>query len=316
MTAMATVCSQPSPRFPATKAASAWRWATSTTMACTICSSAPARITRRKSSSIRARPRTEKLPSRPSWRASCPSRPQRVAASAWPPRRSTGRAPTTSSSARVPAFRARSGFTARSCRHRRAPRRLCSRRSAPMPATARASALATGFVDYATGRQSIVTAPGPGTPAEVKVFAFPLLKPISNGSGHAGGHAGVHAVGPSQPANTASFKPFGDAYQGGVSLATGWLAGSLGGAERIVVSQLADAGTVKVFSSGSALDDGPALYLQSPNAAWPRAHLPRDRELQSVRRSIRHTRRHHEHDHRRRPAGQRRAGPQRERCEV
>ncbi len=39
--------------------------------------------------------------------------------------------------------------------------------------------LTTGFVDYATGRYSIVTAPGPGTPAEVKVFVFPLLKPIS-----------------------------------------------------------------------------------------------------------------------------------------
>ncbi len=43
------------------------------------------------------------------------------------------------------------------------------------------------------------------------------------------------------------------------------VAGSLGGAERIVVSQLADAGAVKVFSSGSALDLGPAMYLHSPS---------------------------------------------------
>ena len=97
----------------------------------------------------------------------------------------------------------------------------------------------TGFVDFATGRNSIVTAPGAGRPAEVKVFAFPLLTPIGNG-GHGAGHAGMHAGGPSQPVNTASFMPFGDDYRGGVSLATGWLAGSLGGAERIVVSQLAD----------------------------------------------------------------------------
>ena len=41
-------------------------------------------------------------------------------------------------SARVPAFRARSGFTVRSCLHRRAPRRFSSLRSAPMPATGRA----------------------------------------------------------------------------------------------------------------------------------------------------------------------------------
>ena len=38
--------------------------------------------------------------------------------------------------------------------------------------------VAAGFVDFSTGRESIVTAPGPGSPAEVKVFAFPLLKPI------------------------------------------------------------------------------------------------------------------------------------------
>jgi hypothetical protein len=134
----------------------------------------------------------------------------------------------------------------------------------------------TGFVDFATGRYSIVTAPGPGATVEVKVFVFSLLKPISTGSGHAAGH--VHAAGPSQPAQTASFKPFGDAYRGGVSLATGWLAGSLGGAERIVVSQLADTGTVKVFSSGSALDDGPALYLHSPNE---HGHAPAFREIAS-----------------------------------
>ena len=41
--------------------------------------------------------------------------------------------------------------------------------------------------------------------------------------------------------------PFGRAYRGGVSLATGWLAGSLGGAKRIIVSQLADKGSVKIF---------------------------------------------------------------------
>lgn len=91
---------------------------------------------------------------------------------------------------------------------------------------------------------------------------------MDKGQSHAGhGHAGhgTHSAQPDQPVNTASFKPFGEAYRGGASLATGWLAGSLGGAERIVVSQLADAGTVKVYSSGSALDPGPAMYLHSPS---------------------------------------------------
>ena len=119
--------------------------------------------------------------------------------------------------------------------------------------------IATGFVDFSTGRESIVTAPGPGSPSEVKVFAFPLLKPIDkNGEGH------THTAATDQPVNTASFIPFGNDYRGGVSLATGWLAGALVGAKRIVVSQLADKGSVKVFSSGSALDGGPSLYLQSP----------------------------------------------------
>jgi FtsP/CotA-like multicopper oxidase with cupredoxin domain len=114
--------------------------------------------------------------------------------------------------------------------------------------------IATGFVDFSTGRYSIVTAPGPGSAAEVKVFAFPLLKPAG----------GASQSGPLQPVTNSSFKPFGDDYKGGVSLATGWLAGRLGGAERIIVSQLTDAGTVKVFSSGSSLDGGPEMYLHSP----------------------------------------------------
>jgi hypothetical protein len=119
--------------------------------------------------------------------------------------------------------------------------------------------IATGFVDFSTGRESIVTAPGAGSPAEVKVFAFPLLKPIGKAA-----EGSTQAAGSDQPVRTASFTPFGRDYRGGVSLATGWLAGSLGGAKRIVVSQLAGSGSVKIFSSGSALDGGPPLYLQSP----------------------------------------------------
>jgi FtsP/CotA-like multicopper oxidase with cupredoxin domain len=117
--------------------------------------------------------------------------------------------------------------------------------------------VATGFVDFSTGRESIVTAPGPGIPTRVKVFAFPLLNPVEKAV-----RGGAQAA--DQPVNTASFVPFGYDYRGGVSLATGWLAGSLGGAKRIIVSELTDSGSVKIFSSGSALDGGPSLYLQSP----------------------------------------------------
>ena len=119
--------------------------------------------------------------------------------------------------------------------------------------------LAAGFVDFSTGRESIVTAPGPGSPAQVRVFAFPLFKPIA-----ALVRAARKRPRPQQPVFTSSFIPFGQDYRGGVSLATGWLAGSLGGAKRIIVGQLAEGGSVKVYSSGSALDGGPASYLQSP----------------------------------------------------
>jgi len=121
--------------------------------------------------------------------------------------------------------------------------------------------VAAGFVDFATGRNSIITAPGPGSKAEVKVFAFSLLSPARSAK-HS--HSATRHGRVSEPEQTARFLPFGDAYRSGVSLGTGWLAGSLGGAKRIVVSQLACNGTVKIFSSGSALDGGPAMYLQSP----------------------------------------------------
>jgi hypothetical protein len=57
--------------------------------------------------------------------------------------------------------------------------------------------------------------------------------------------------------------PFGMGYRGGLSLATGWLTGPLGGAETIVVGQSTQPGEVKVYSSGSRLQGGPAIYLAS-----------------------------------------------------
>ena len=67
-----------------------------------------------------------------------------------------------------------------------------------------------------------------------------------------------------EPVSTAEFTPFGDTYKGGVSLATGWLTGAFGGAQSIVVSQLAGKGAVKVYSSGSALEGLPMMYLSNP----------------------------------------------------
>ena len=132
----------------------------------------------------------------------------------------------------------------------------------PYPDDSSGVSVASGFVDFATGRYSIVTAPGPGSPAQVKVFVFPLMPPIGPKSQRP--QAPTKDMCPEDRASrslSAAFMPFGIDYRGGVSLATGWLAGSLGGAERIVVGQLAGPGAVKVFSSGSALQGGPAMYL-------------------------------------------------------
>ncbi|HEY1655989.1 MAG TPA: multicopper oxidase domain-containing protein [Candidatus Tumulicola sp.] len=113
--------------------------------------------------------------------------------------------------------------------------------------------LAVGFVDFLTGRNSIVTAPGTG--ARVKVFSYSLMTPI-----------GAPPAWPNNPGSAhldASFAPFGAGYRGPVSIATGWLAGSYGGAEAIAAGQLSGGGTVKVFSTGTALSGNPTMYLHS-----------------------------------------------------
>jgi FtsP/CotA-like multicopper oxidase with cupredoxin domain len=133
--------------------------------------------------------------------------------------------------------------------------------------------VATGMVDASSGRASIVTAPGPGEPAEIKTFRYDLYTPTarssagSSGSGSGttpGTHAG-HDEGSGDPQQTSAFLAFDESYVGGVSLATGWVAGAEGGAKSIVTSMLAGPGTVKVWSSGSRLDGAPLMYLESPN---------------------------------------------------
>ena len=99
--------------------------------------------------------------------------------------------------------------------------------------------VAAGFVDFTTGRYSIVTAPGPGSIAQVKVFNFSLMKPIVK-AGRKLEDSKQCEPGENKPQVTNAFLPFGMGYRGGLSLATGWLTGPLGGAETVVVGQLAD----------------------------------------------------------------------------
>lgn len=124
--------------------------------------------------------------------------------------------------------------------------------------------VASGFVSTTSGRNSIVTAPGPGSPGVVKVFDYWLMKPAPIKIDETNIPLEMCSKGDGKPAKMAEFAPFGADYRGGVSLATGWLYGELGGAKRIVVSQLDGAGAVKIYSTGSALDGGPAGELKSP----------------------------------------------------
>jgi hypothetical protein len=124
--------------------------------------------------------------------------------------------------------------------------------------------VASGFVDFSTGRYSIVTAPGAGSPAQVKIFAFPLMPAIGEKKKKKEGEGADQCdPGSKKPVVTNAFMPFGMDYRGGLSLATGWLTGPLGGAETIVTGQLAGPGEVKIYSSGSRLDGGPQTYLES-----------------------------------------------------
>lgn len=116
--------------------------------------------------------------------------------------------------------------------------------------------LAAGFVDFLTGRDSIVTAPGSG--GHVKVFSYSLMTPI--------GAPPAWPNNPGTPHVDADFTPFGPQYSGPMSIATGWLAGPYGGAEAIAVGRLSGSGTVKVFSTTTMLVGAPKMYLHSAMA--------------------------------------------------
>ena len=193
----------------------------------------------------------------------------------------------------------------------------------PYPGNDTGVGVATGLLDATSGRNSIVTVPGPGSETEVKVYRFDLYKKneafdnrtadvatpdattaaaddttttsdADRGSGTSI-TAGLASITEYQPADAAgdpagrlaqfrallardvlavstgrepvlvdSFEPYGDGYQGGVSVTTGWVAGELGGAKSIVLGQLEAPGTVRVFSTGNALEGQPEEYIYTP----------------------------------------------------
>ncbi|GAA4489950.1 hypothetical protein GCM10023094_52330 [Rhodococcus olei] len=136
-------------------------------------------------------------------------------------------------------------------------------RFTPYPGSTAGVSVATGMVDVGSGRDSIVTAPGPGDEPRIRTFRYDLFEPTAAATAH-DGHAG-HGDGVREPRTTSEFLAFDGGYRGGVSLSTGWVAGAEGGAKSIVTGMAGGDGTVRVWSSGSRLDGEPGMYVESPN---------------------------------------------------
>ena len=135
----------------------------------------------------------------------------------------------------------------------------------PYPGSESGVTLATGMVEMGSGRESIVTAPGAGEAPLIKTFRYDLYEPTARARANGTATQEHSAGGRTDPRMTSQFMAYDDAYQGGVGLSTGWVAGAQGGAKSIMTSQLAGAGTVRAWSTGSLLDGQPDVYLDDPN---------------------------------------------------
>jgi hypothetical protein len=134
----------------------------------------------------------------------------------------------------------------------------------PYPGSQSGVSVATGMVEAGSGRESVVTAPGPGEAPLVKSFRWDLFTPTARAQATGTATQG-HSSKPNEPKMTSQIMAYDQNYTGGVAVSTGWVAGAEGGAKSIVTSQLAGDGTVRVWSNGSRLDGQPAMYLENPN---------------------------------------------------
>lgn len=135
---------------------------------------------------------------------------------------------------------------------------------APYPGSRSGVTLATGMVDMTSGRESIVTAPGPGDAPMVKTFRYDLYTPTARMQARQT-TTHEHTGYPGAAEMTSQFLAFDESYRDGVALSTGWVAGEEGGAKSIITAQSGAEGMVRVWSSGSRLDGFPAMYTLSPD---------------------------------------------------
>lgn len=119
----------------------------------------------------------------------------------------------------------------------------------PYPDQKDGVALAVGMLETHSGRNSIITAPGPGHPALVRAFRYDLENEWCNNS--------------KGPTKKGEFLGADKSYLGGVSLGCDWLSAQEGGAQMVVVGPRSGPGDVRIYSTGSALDGFPGLYTVS-----------------------------------------------------
>ena len=134
----------------------------------------------------------------------------------------------------------------------------------PYPGSKAGVALATGMVEAGSGRESIVTAPGPGDAPLIKSFRWDLFTPTARAQAN-GTATQVHSGKPTDPKMTSQFLAYDESYKDGVALSTGWVAGAEGGAKSIVTGQL----------GGGGHRAGVVERVTARRAAW---HLPRQPE--------------------------------------
>ncbi|TEX50956.1 MAG: hypothetical protein B7C55_08100 [Actinomycetales bacterium mxb001] len=117
--------------------------------------------------------------------------------------------------------------------------------------------VATGLVDL-SGREVIVTAPGAGAQPRVKTWIATLM----TSNGHDNHHAGHETMAQGAVQRAGSFLAFESSYRGGVSIATGWVAGREGGFSRIIAGKSSGSSEVSVWTSGSKQEGHPTMYVE------------------------------------------------------
>ena len=133
----------------------------------------------------------------------------------------------------------------------------------PYPGSKSGVTLATGMVELGSGRESIVTAPGPGDAPLIKTFRYDLYKPTARAQ--ANGTARRAFGKPNEPTMTSNFLAYDEGYRAGCRCRPGGSRARRAAPRASSPGSSAAHGTVRVWSNGSRLDGLPIMYPDNPN---------------------------------------------------